>query len=204
MATLTVCCPTPTTLVSAVTVLNPCPEDIGQIQKMVFWRVGNTIASVATAVISTTWTTLLAATGSTKAIVTPFLGGVVIPPSEAREFGGGNETKGGSPIRKGGASVPVTANMFQVDQDTITALKKLRCESLEVLFINEANQIVYSDTSTFSGFPLSISSLFVSDKAIGGLDDADHNVLMFNLPPNWSDTLEVTAATTFALDMINS
>ena len=203
MGSLTVCCPSPTTILSAVTVLNPCPEELGQIQKMVFWRTGNT-TSVASAIISTTWTTLLAATGDTKAIVSPFLGGVVIPPSEAREFGGGNETRYGAPIRKGGASVPVTANMYSYDQDTITAFKKLRCESLEVLFINEANQIIYSDNSTFSGFPIIANTLFVSDKGVGGLDDADHNVLMFNLKPNWSDTLEVTTATTFALDMINS
>jgi len=204
MGSLSIDCPRPTAIASAVTVLNPCPEDLGQIQKMVFWRTGNTIASVATAIISTTWTTLLAATGDTKAIVTPFLGNVVIPPSEPREFGGGNETRYGAPIRKGGQSVPVTATIHQYDQDTIAALKSLRSESLEVLFINEANQIVYSDTSTFSGFPVVANTLFVSDKGIGGLDDADQNTLMFNLKPNWSDTLEVTAETTFALEMINS
>ena len=204
MGSLSIDCPRPTAIASAVKVFNPCPEDLGQIQKMVFWRTGNTIASVATAIISTTWTTLLAATDDTKAIVTPFLGNVVIPPSEPREVGGGNETRYGAPIRKGGQSVPVTATIHQYDQDTIAALKSLRSESLEVLFINEANQIVYSDTSTFSGFPVVANTLFVSDKGIGGLDDADQNTLMFNLKPNWSDTLEVTAETTFALEMINS
>ena len=204
ISTQTVCCPRATAIESAVTVLNPCPDDVGQIQKMVFWRRGQTIASVATAIISTTWTTLLAATGDTKAVVTPFMANVVIPPNESREFGGGNETRWGAPIRKGGSSVPVTASMYQVDQDTITALKKLRCESLDVLFINEANQIVYSDSTTVSGFQVAENSLFVSDKGIGGLDDADQNMITFNLKPNWSDTLEITTETTFALDMVNS
>jgi len=203
-STLTVCCPRATAIASAVTVLNPCPDDIGQIQKMVFWRRGQTIASVATAIISTTWTTLLAATGDTKAIPTPFLANVVIPASEAREFGGGNETRWGAPIRKGGSTVPVTATMYQVDQDTITALKKLACESLDVLFINESNQIVYSDASNVSGFQVVNNSLYVSDKGVGGLDDADQNMITFNLKPNWSNTLEITTETTFALDMINA
>ena len=203
-STLTVCCPRATAIASAVTVLNPCPDDIGQIQKMVFWRRGQTIASVATAIISTTWTTLLAATGDTKAIPTPFLANVVIPASEAREFGGGNETRWGAPIRKGGSTVPVTATMYQVDQDTITALKKLACESLDVLFINESNQIVYSDATNVSGFQVVNNSLYVSDKGVGGLDDADQNMITFNLKPNWSNTLEITTETTFALDMINA
>ena len=201
---LTICCARPTGIASAVKVLNPCPEDLGQIQKMVFWRTGN--STVATSLVSSTaWATLLAATDDTKAIVTPFLGAVTIPPNEAREFGGGNETRFGSPIRKGGASVPVTANMYEEAQSSvIAALKELRCETLEVLFINEANQIIYSTASTVSGFPVCANSLFVSDKGIGGLDDADHNVLMFNLRPNWSDTLAVSAETTFALEMINA
>jgi len=201
---LVICCPSPTAIASAVTVLNPCPEDIGQIQKMVFWRRGQTIASVATALISTTWTTLLAAADDTKAIVTPFLANVEIAPSEPREFGGGNETRNGAPIRKGGATVQVSASIYQYDQDTITALKALRCETLDVLFINESDQLIYSDSSNVSGFHVAENSLFVSDKGVGGLDDADQNMLIFNLKPNWSDTLEVTVATTFLLDMVNS
>lgn len=203
-STLTVCCPRPTAIASVVTVLNPCPADIGQIQKMVFWRRGNTIASVATAIVASGWTDLLAATGDTKAVVSPFMANVTIPPSEAREFGGGNETRWGSPIRKGGGSVPVTASMYQIDQDTIAALKDLACESLDVIFINEANQFIYSDSTNVSGFQIVAGSFFVSDKGVGGMDEADQNMIMFNLKPNWSDTLEISTETTFALDMINS
>jgi hypothetical protein len=204
-STLAVCCPAPTAIASVVTVLNECPNDVGQIQKLVFWRRGNSIASVATAIISTTWTTLLAATGDTKAIVSPFIANVELAPSEAREFGGGNETRWGAPIRKGGSSPSFTASIYQYDQDTITALKDLRCEILDVIFINEANQFVYSDAgSVFAGFQVAANSLFVSDKGFGGLDDADQNVIMFNLKPDWSDTLEITTETTFALDMVNS
>ena len=204
-SSLTVCCPSPTAIASAVTVLNPCPADVGQIQKLVFWRRGQSIASVATAIISTTWTTLLAATGDTKAIVSPFVANVEIAPSEAREFGGGNETRWGAPIRKGGSSTVFSASIYQEDQDVITLLKALRCESLDVLFINESNQLIYSDAgSVVAGFQIAANSLNVSDKGIGGLDDADQNKIMFNLKPNWSDTLEITTETTFLLDMINA
>jgi len=203
-STLSVCCPVPTAIASAVTVLNECSADVGQIQKLVFWRRGQSIASVATAIISTTWTTLLAATGDTKAIVSPFIANVELAPSEPREFGGGNETRWGAPIRKGGSSPSFTASIYQYDQDTITALKNLRCETLDVLFINEANQLIYSDANNVAGFEIAANSLFVSDKGIGGLDDADQNVIMFNLKPDWSDTLEITVETTFLLDMVNS
>jgi len=203
-STQSICCPRPTAIASAVTVLNPCPADVGQIQKLVFWRRGQSIASVGTAVIQTTWTTLLAATGDTKAVVSPFIANVEVAASEPREFGGGNETRWGAPIRKGGASTVFTASIYQEDQDVIAALKDLACESLDVVMINESNQFVYSDTSGFTGFEVASNSLFVSDKGIGGLDDADQNMITFNLKPEWSNTLEISTETTFALDMVNS
>ena len=204
-SSLSICCPVPTSIASAVTVLNPCASDVGQIQKLVFWRRGQSIASLATAIISTTWTTLLAAADDTKAIVSPFIANVELPASEAREFGGGNETRWGAPIRKGGSSSAFTASIYQEDQDVIAALKDLACESLDVLFINEANQLVYSDAgSVVAGFQIAANSLYVSDKGVGGLDDADQNTIMFNLKPEWSNTLEISTETTFLLDMVNA
>jgi len=203
----TVCCPRPTGIAAAVTVLNPCPADVGQIQKLVFWRRGQTIASVATAIVLSGWSDLLAtasATADTKAIVSPFLGNVELNASEAREFGGGNETRWGASIRKGNNSSVFTGSFYQEDQDVITSLKAMACEALDVIFINESNQFAYSDTSVFSGFQIANGSFNISDKGVGGLEDADVNVITFNLKPNWSDTLEITTETTFALDMINS
>ena len=188
-STLNICCPRPTGIASAVTVLNDCPDDVGQIQKLIFWRRGNSLATLATAVIQTTWTTLLAATGDTKAIVSPFVGNVEMPVTEAREFGGSNETRAGSPIRKGGQSLTFKASMYQEDQDVIAALKDLACESLDVLFVNEANQLIYFEGAAGSvvrGFQIAENSLYVSDKGFGGQDDADVNIITFNLKPNWS------------------
>jgi len=206
-STKTICCPVPTAIASAVTTLNPCASDVGQIQKMVFWRRGQSISSIASSVDSAYWVTLLATGTDAKAVVTPFLGNVEIPASEPREFGGGNETRWGAPIRKGGSTVTVTGSMYGNDQDVIASLKQMSCEPLDVIFINESNQFVYSDNSTATtvmGFQIAFGSLNFSDKQVGGLDDSDQNKLIFNLKPNWSDTLEISTETTFALDMLNS
>ena len=188
-STLSVCCPVPTSVASVVTTLNPCSEDVGQIQKLIFWRRGNSIASLATAIIQTTWTTLLAAIDDTKAIMSPFVGNVESPFSEPREFGGSNETRHGAPIRKGSASTTFKASMYQEDQDVIAALKDLACEALDVLFINESNQLIYKEGpagSVVQGFQIAENSFYVSDKGVGGQDDADVNIITFNLKPNWS------------------
>ncbi|GAG96301.1 unnamed protein product, partial [marine sediment metagenome] len=122
-----------------------------------------------------------------------------------REFGGGNETRDGAPLRKGAQSPALTFTMLGEDQDVVTALKQLRCEALEVIFINEANQFIYDDgaTTTFGGFPIVPNSLFIGDKKIGGFDEWDSNIIQFNLQPNWSDNLEITLASTFGLSMTN-
>ena len=199
----TVCCPELTALTSTVTTLLACPVDVGQIQKLVFWRRGNSMAATS-ALVSTAWVALLAAADDTKAVPSPYLGNVELAPSEPREFGGGNETRWGAPHRKGATSPVFSATMYGEDQDVIAALKDLRCEVLDVLFINESNQLVYSDSTAVSGFQVARHSLFISDKGIGGLDESDKNTIMFNLKPNWSDTLEMTVETTFLLDMVNA
>lgn len=160
--------------------------------------------AATSALVSTAWVALLAAADDTKAVVTPYLGNVELAPSEPREFGGGNETRWGAPHRKGGTSPVFSATMYGEDQDVIAALKDLRCEVLDVLLINESNQLVYSDSTAVSGFQIARHSLFISDKGIGGLDESDKNTIMFNLKPNWSDTLEMTVETTFLLDMVNA
>lgn len=203
----TICCPIPTAILSVNTTLNSCRSDVGQIQKMVFWRTGNSIGTHGTgtggSLTLTAWQALLTATDDTKAIISPWVSNVEIPVSESREFGGGNETRDGITIKKGGQAVPVTCVAYMEDQDVITAMKQLECEALDVLFINESNQFIYSDTDTFSGFKIAPGSMFISDKSIGGYDVPDQNMITFNLVPNWSDTLEISDVTTFALDMIN-
>jgi hypothetical protein len=204
---ITTCCPKSTTLASAVTVLFPCPVEFGQIQKLIFWRRGNHIASLASAIVSTTWTTLLTATGATKALVAGFTIGKITP-GEAREAGGGNETKDGIPVVIGSQPSVAEFMLIQQDQDVISQLKKLQCEALDVLMINENGQFMYSDTEVngihagFFGFP--VGGLSVGDLETGDFDGKDQNKLKFYLPPNWSNTAEISAATSWALNLLNS
>lgn len=204
---ITPCCPKSTTLASAVTVLYPCPVEFGQIQKLIFWRRGNKIASLATALISTTWTTLLTATGATKALVVGFVIGKVTP-GDPREAGGGNETKDGIPVVIG--QNPSTAEFMaiQFDQDVIKQLKKLQCEALDVLYVNENGAFMYADTiyggttTGFYGFP--VAGLSVNDLEFGDFDGKDQNKIKFFLPANWSNDAEISASTSWALNLINS
>lgn len=204
---ITTGCPKSTTLASAVTVLYPCPQEIGQIQKFIFWRRGNKIASVATAIVSTTWTTLLTATGNTKALVTCFVAGK-INPGEPRESGGGNESVDGIPVVVGLNPSVAEFVLIQQDQDVIKNLKKLKNEALDCVMINENGQFVYLDTqyngvaSGFYGIP--VGGLSISDLEFGDFDGKDQNKLKFYLPANWSDNVEVSAGTAFALTLVNS
>lgn len=204
---ITTCCPKATAWTSAVTTLFPCPVEFGQIQKLIFWRRGNKIASLATALISTTWTSLLIATAASKAFVCGFVIGKVTP-GDPREAGGGNETKDGIPVVIGQNPSSAEFMAIQWDQDAITALKKLQCEALDVLFINENGQFMYADTlyngtaSGFYGFP--IAGLSVNDLEFGDFDGKDQNKIKFYLPSNWSNLAEISAATSFALTLVNA
>jgi hypothetical protein len=90
----------------------------------------------------------------------------------------------------------------------IKALKKLQCEALDVIFINENGQFGYLDTQfqgTTAGFYGSpVGGLQVNDLDFGDFDGMDTNKIKFWLPAGWSDNFEITAATSFALTLVNS
>lgn len=203
---ITVCCPKPTYMASAVTTLYPCPVEFGQIQKLIFWRRGQ-YKSVASALQSTTWTTLLTATGDTKALVGGFVVGKVTA-GEAREAGGGNETLNGIPVVIGQQPSIFEGQLIQFDQDVISQLKKLQCEKLDVIFVNENGQFGYLDTlyggTTTGFFGIPIDGLSIGDLEFGDFDGKDQNKIKFYLYPNWSNNFEISAATSFALTLINS
>ncbi len=197
-------CPVPTTIANVITVLEPCDVNFGQTQKMIFWRAGNTI-SIASAVLSAEWTTLLTATGDTKAIVTPFFGAPTTDGGEAIEFGSGNEVRNGIPIILGSEPISFTSMMYGADQSVIDAFKELMCEDLEAILINSDGKFGAKVVGTaMSGFP--ITSLFIGDKKLGGYDSPDTNELKFRFTPGWSDKFQIVDPTAnfSALTLINS
>jgi hypothetical protein len=195
-------CPRPTYMASIVTELNPCAVNLAQIQKMVFWRRGGG-GTIASAITSAFWTAQLALTTTGKPVVSPFVTGKVTA-GDTREFGGGNETKNGIPIPIGNNPTVAEFNVYQADQDTIALLKAIQKEPLDVIFINENGQFYYNDAQTlaFTGFP--IDGLSVSDVSGGEFGGVITNKIKFYLAPNWSDSAELSAATTFALTLINT
>jgi hypothetical protein len=198
----TVTCPAASVLGSVVTSLTDCPFEIGQIQKLVFWRHNESFTQVASATSATVWTAHLAATGDTKLLVSP-PATAIIPASEPREAGSGNEVLHGIPRNLGSNAVKVEGKMWAQDQDTIAALKAIKDEYLDVMFINESNQLIYNlSGTTVKGFP--IHSLWISDLAAGSFSDGTFNNYSFFLEPNWSDGARITAATSFLLDSVNS
>jgi hypothetical protein len=201
---ITVCqCPVSTTIASVVTSLSACKLEIGQIQKAIFWRHGQLLTAAASAIASSVWTVHLTALNDTKAVVSPMLS-LIIPPTEVREVGSGNEVTNGIPIVLGTLPVKVEGHIWETAQTAIANLKKLGCENLDVMFINENNQLIYSlEAGKVKGFPIG-TSLFVSDIGTGSFTDGTKNMFHFSLNGGWSDTLTVTAATTFLLDMVNS
>ncbi len=197
-------CPVPTSIGNVITTLEPCDSNFGQSQKFIFWRAGNTI-SIASAVVEAEWTTLLTATGATKAIVSPFIGATTNEGGEAIEFGSGNEVRNGVPIIMGSEPVKMVSIMYGAEQSVIEAFKELMCEDLEVILINSDGKFGAKVVGTaMSGFP--ITSLFVSDKKLGGFDAPDTNEVKWMFKPNWSDKFTIVDPTDNfnALNLINS
>lgn len=178
-----------------------CPEEFGQVQKIIFQRKGSTITILTTNPnLLATWTALKAAVDGTKVQISPFVQGPEVVPGEAREYGGGNDTLDGIPIILGSDPTAVSAKIIRVKQDVIEALKKYKCEDMGVFLINAAGQIagVTDDIGTpltFAPFP--IRGLFVGDKAMEGFGGVDSNAIKFQMPENWSDKFHVVTPVDF-------
>ena len=199
---ITICCPTPTALASVITGTT-CPVNFGQIQKLIFWRHGNYIGSVATAEIEATWTALLAATGDTKALVSPFVSAGVLAPGEARQFGSGNEVIDGIPIIIGSEPSTFEGKFMQYAPSVGAAMKDLMCEDLDVIFVNENGQFGYRlSGNDFYGFH--VKGLFVGDFSIPGYAEPSSNAIRFMIPSGEMDGFTISNSTTFALNMVNS
>ncbi len=189
---LTCACPTPTSIgdVGALT----CPENVGQIQRLVFARAFS-ITNVATAILSATWTGLFAAVNDTHAVYTPLIDNPVVEPGAIIAVGSGNEVRNGIPKIVGNEPTKFTFTLRNFPVDVIRALKELMCEpDLQVIFVQEDSKFVHViDGVLVKGFP--VQSLRISDKKIGGFNALDEHTLEFQCAENWSDYLTITDPT---------
>ena len=189
-----------------------CSENFGQIQKVAFQRLVKADGSknyfaekdLTSGILALAgWTPKLTAQDGTKIVISPYIQAPTSEAGSARTFGGGNETLGGIEIVIGSEPSTFSASIYGAPQDVIKALKELQCEAqagnLGVYLFNENGNIAYIKSlipmsggpSEEGATPIPIRSLFISDKAFGGLEAPDTNAISWSFPPNWSDGLVI-------------
>ena len=175
-----------------------CPQDFGQVQKIIFQRIfktagtKNSFTQSASIKELASWTALFSASDGTKCVITPYVEAPTSDGGDAITFGGGNDTVGGTTKVIGRNPVNMSFVMRQMTQDVIKALKGLQCEDeLGVYLVNGDGQILAISSSDNTYTPIPIRSLFISDLKLMGLDNPDENALSFSFLPNWSDDAKV-------------
>lgn len=175
-----------------------CPQDFGQVQKIIFQRIFKTAGTknsfTQTSGIKqlSSWTALFSASDGTKCVITPYVEAPTSDGGDAITFGGGNDTVGGTTKVIGRNPVNMSFVMRQMTQDVIKALKGLQCEDeLGVYLVNGDGQILALSSADNTYTPIPIRSLFISDLKLMGLDNPDENALSFSFLPNWSDDVKV-------------
>lgn len=194
-----------------------CPQDFGQVQKIIFQRIfktagtKNSFTSSANIKQLSSWTTLFTQNESSdapgsKCVITPYVEAPTSDGGDAITFGGGNDTVGGTTKVIGRNPVNMSFVMRQMTQDVIKALKGLQCEDeLGVYLVNGDGQILALSSADNEYTPIPIRSLFISDLKLMGLDNPDENALSFSFLPNWSDDAKVVTPDFNPLtDLINS
>ena len=186
-----------------------CPETFGQIQKIAFQRLRkadgtkNAFTSSASILQKASWTAKMAAADGTKIVISPYVQAPTSEAGGARTFGGGNDTLGGVSIVIGREPTTFSAVIRSVSQSVIKAMKDLQCEAqadnLGVFLFDENGAVeCIKDTATAGTFyPIPIRSLFIGDKAHGGLEAPDSNAISFSFLPNYSDDLSIQVPTNF-------
>ena len=175
-----------------------CPQDFGQVQKIIFQRIfktagtKNSFTQSASIKELASWTALFSASDGTKCVITPYVEAPTSDGGDAITFGGGNDTVGGTTKVIGRNPVNMSFVMRQMTQDVIKALKGLQCEDeLGVYLVNGDGQILAISSAENTYTPIPIRSLFISDLKLMGLDNPDENALSFSFLPNWSDDAKV-------------
>ena len=180
-----------------------CPQDFGQIQKIIFQRIfssGTTKNSMTKANAATlaSWTALFSANDGTKAVITPYVEAPTPDGGDAITYGGGNDTIGGMTKVIGVNPTNMTFALRQIVQSIAKGLKALMCElNMGVYFVNGDGQIMGKEVSEGNFGPIPIQPLFVGDLKLNGLETPDENALSFSLPANWSDDIAIITPSDF-------
>jgi hypothetical protein len=200
-------CPKPTALTTVTKVT--CPENLGQIQRVIFQRAGWEFDAnadpVTTITLLASWTPLITAAGDTKIIITPNLVNFVIPQGEAQTQGGGdNSTTDGVEEVVGTGPITVTADLVGVPTRIISQLRKLMESETDLVayFINQYGQIICRELDpianpgdVYGGIPVYFP--FIPHKGNAGLNTKDVSTMRFGLDEGWADNLAILKGSDF-------
>ena len=193
-----------------------CAETFGQIQKVAFMRLKKADGTVNAFVDGSTtgidkkaaWTAKMALTDGGKVVISPYIQAPTSEAGDARTFGGGNDTLGGIEMVIGRNPTSFSGVFRAVPQSIIKVIKELQCEAMAdnlgvFLFDENGNieaikqSVTVESTTTVSYLPIPIRSLFISDKAHGGLEAPDSNNISWSFLPNYSDDLAIVTPSDF-------
>lgn len=153
------------------------------------------------------WVALMAAVGATKIVVSPTFAGLVIPPSEATETGGNdNTTKFGIPEYGGEGAVKVDYIYTGLSPLMIAGIRKFSQESIPLLgtyaltvyLFTKDGAIIYNKrkgAAVGSADGLPIYNYRLSSIGSEGLNAGNKNNAGFYLPPYWDETVAMVTPT---------
>lgn len=202
-------CPCPANAALTTIPAQGCAESFGQIQKVALQRLAssagtkNSFTSTTDIKVLASWTAKMSAADGTKIVISPYIQAPTTEAGAARTFGGGNETLGGVQMVIGREPTTFTGVIRAVQQSIIKAMKELQCEAIAdnlgvYLFDDNGRICAIQDPETPTTFyPIPIRSLFIGDKAFGGLEAPDSNAISWTFLPNYSDNLAIVTPTDF-------
>jgi len=195
MGLLNCACPLPTAIGDITA--QACPENFGQIQKIIFQREGYVFDGTTGKDITllADWQTVFTSTGSEKAQVTPFIYAPVITAGDSITNGGGDNSTLNGVAELVGVNASTFAGLFKgLNATTISSLVSYVCENnLVAYFLNKNQDIICAETTlgstNYTG--IKIQELFIGDKTNNGLATKDENAITFSIPDGWSKTVKV-------------
>ena len=188
--------------------LQVCGVNYGQIQKLAFWRRGNTPFTANSILTSAAWATAVAGTtDATKAIVTNYVTNFAVPVTTAVEQTSDTNINAIPELQRG-APVKATWMNRSLSAAQITAMQELTPYSqvqpgvttIGFVGINQDNQVIYNANAGDLLFPM--FNIFTSDTDITGVLGALNNVASeAYLLYGWSQNIAIGQ---MAFDFLNT
>lgn len=174
-----------------------CPIKWDQTQKVVFGRKDATRFPNAGAFVSEAhWQALLNATDDSRLVITPYVSGFVIPPTEVLSAGGNdNTTIDGVREVTGVGYATVSMMLKNISSETANELRAIGTETMiqpgvstiEGFFLQTSDAVVYNKTASLAEFRgFEIFNLVVTDIGNEGLNSNTVYNVTFDVKGGWS------------------